>query len=283
MDERTVQEIVKATHWPRVMAATALGMLAIFLLVLTISAVKSYHYIGTGITPTNTIQVEGMGEVVAVPDTATFTVTVQDTAADVATAQTKATTQGNAIVTYLQGQGVDSTDIQTTDYEIQPQYAYSQAACPPTPVASDGGTPDIAVYCPPGRQTLTGYQVSETLTVKVTDTSKAGTILAGVGSQGASSVSGLSFTVSDQDALQEQAQQKAIAEAQGKAQALAKSLGVQLVGVVGFSENNGTQGVYPMAFATNASAGGAMAAPAPQIQTGQNTITDDVTLTYEIQ
>src|ERR1700722_13859041 len=106
MEERNIQDIIKATHWPRAMAATALGMLAIFLLVLTISAVKSYHYIGTGITPTDTIQVDGMGQVTAVPDTATFTVTVEDTAADVATAQTKATTQGNAIIAYLQGQGV---------------------------------------------------------------------------------------------------------------------------------------------------------------------------------
>jgi len=280
MDEKTTYEFIKATYWPRVMAAAALCMLAIFLLVLTISAVKSYHYIGTGISPTNTIQVEGTGEVVAVPDTATFTVTVQNTADDVATAQTKTTTQGNAIVTYLQGQGVDSTDIQTTDYEINPQYSYSQDVCPSAIPASVGG---YVPSCPPGKQVLTGYQVSETLTVKVTDTSKAGTILAGVGSQGASSVSGLTFTVSSQDALQEQAQQKAIAEAQGKAQALAKSLGVQLVGVVGFSENNGTQGVYPMAFATNASASGAIAAPAPEIQAGQNTITDNVTLTYEIQ
>jgi uncharacterized protein YggE len=276
MDERSIEKIIAATHWPRVMATAALTMLAIFLLVLTISAVKSYHYIGTGISPTNTIEVEGHGQVVAVPDTATFTVTVEDTAADVATAQSKATAQGNAIVNYLEGQGVDATDIQTTDYEINPQYSYSQSACPD--IANDSGVP---VYCPPGKQVMTGYQVSETLTVKVTDTSKAGTLLAGVGSQGASSVSGLTFTVSDQDTLQEQAQQQAIAEAQGKAQALAKSLGVQIVGVVGFNENNGTQGVMPLAFA--AASNGAVSAPAPEIQTGQNTISDDVTIAYEIQ
>lgn len=257
------------------MAACALGMLAIFLFVLTVSAVKSYRYIGTGITPSDTIQVEGEGEVTAVPDTATFSVTVQDTASDVQTAQTKATDQGNAIVKYLESQGIDSTDIQTTDYEIDPQYSYSQAPCPISP--NDG----TAIYCPSGKQNLTGYQVSETFSVKVSDTSKAGTLLAGVGSQGASSVSGLSFTVSDQDQLQEQAQQKAIAEAQGKAQALAKSLGVQLVGIVGFTENNNNPGPYPMAFATNASVG--EAASAPSIQTGQNTIKDDVTVTYEIQ
>lgn len=273
-----MQEIIKATHWPRVMAATALAMLAIFLFVLTVSAVKSYHYIGTGISPTNTIQVTGEGQVVAVPDTATFTVTVQDTAPDVQTAQTKATTQGNAIVKYLEDQGVDATDIQTTDYEINPQYSYSQAACPAIAPA-DGTT----IYCPPGKQTLTGYQVSETFSVKVTDTTKAGTLLAGVGSQGASNVSGLSFTVSNQDTLMEQAQQKAIAEAQSKAQALAKSLGVQIVAVVGFNENNNQGGIYPMAFATNASAAGAVAAPAPTIPAGQNTIKDDVTITYEIQ
>lgn len=276
MDERNVQDIIKATHWPRVMAAAALGMLAIFLLVLTISAIKSYRYIGTGISPTETIQVEGEGEVVAVPDTATFSVTMQNTAADVQTAQTKTTNQANAVINYLVQQGVASSSIQTTDYEINPQYSYSEAACPL--VASGSGAP---AYCPPGKQTLTGYQVSETLSVKVTDTSKAGTLLSGVGSLGASSVSGLSFTVSDQDALMEQAQQKAIAEAQGKAQALAKSLGVQLVGVVGFSENN-NQGVVPMAFATNAAASAA-SAPAPEIAAGQNTITDDVTVTYEIQ
>ncbi|HEV3244783.1 MAG TPA: SIMPL domain-containing protein [Candidatus Paceibacterota bacterium] len=281
MEERTAQEIIKATHWPRVMAACALGMLALFLLVLTISAVKSYHYIGTGITPTNTIQVNGEGEVVAVPDTATFTVTVQDTAPDVQTAQSKTTTQGNAIVNYLKGQGIDPSDIQTTDYEIQPQYSYEQAACP-VPVVN-GISSAAGIYCPPGKQTLTGYQVSETLSVKVTDTSKAGTILAGVGSQGASSVSGLTFTVSDQDALMEQAQAKAIAEAQGKAQALAKSLGVQLVGVVGFNENNGSGPVYPMAYASSGNGAAAAPAPAPEIQTGQNKITDNVTLTYEIQ
>ncbi|HUO50457.1 MAG TPA: SIMPL domain-containing protein [Candidatus Paceibacterota bacterium] len=276
MDQQSVREVIAATHWPRLMAATALGMLALFLLVLTASALKSYHYIGTGINPTNTISVSGEGKVFAVPDTATFSVTMQNTAADVQTAQSKTTQQGNAILDYLKSQGIADTDIQTTDYEITPQYSYSQAACP---VAS-GSTP---VYCPPGKQTLTGYQVSETVTVKVKDTSKAGDILAGVGSKGASNVSGLSFTVADQDALTNQARDKAVQDAQGKAQDLAKSLGVQLVGVVGFSENSNGGGfpVYAKAYGMGASAD--MAAPAPEIATGQNTITDDVTLTYEIQ
>ena len=283
MDERAAEKIITATHWPRLMAACALGMLALFLLVLTVSALKSYRYIGTGITPTNTIQVDGMGQVVAVPDTATFTVSVQDTASDVQTAQTKATTDGNAIINYLEGQGIASTDIQTTDYEINPQYSYSQANCP-VPVYDPGTGASTSVYCPPGKQTLTGYQVSQTLSVKVTDTSKAGTILAGVGSEGASSVSGLSFTVSDQDTLMEQAQQKAIAEAQGKAQALAKSLGVQIVGVVSDSARTERHARHlPDGIRDQRERRRPHPLPLRKFPTGQNTITDNVTVTYEIQ
>ena len=271
MDERAADKIIAATHWPRVMAACALGMLAIFLLVLTFGALKSNQYIGSGIQPTDTINVEGEGEVFAVPDTATFTVTVQETAPDVQTAQTKATNDINGITAYLKGQSIPDTDVQTSDYEINPQYEYSGGVCNP------GG------ICTSGSQKLTGYQVSETLTVKVTDTSKAGTILAGVGGKGASSVSGLSLTVADEDVLQDQARDKAIQQAQGKAQDLAKSLGVSLVRIVNFSDN---QNGGPVTYFAKASAGMAMdsaAVPAPAIPTGQNKITDEVTLTYEIR
>ena len=206
----------------------ALAMLGVFLLVLTISSLKQYRYIGSGVAASNTITVSGDGEVFAVPDTATFSVTVQEEAKEVKAAQDVATKKGNDIKVYLKSQGVDEKDIQTTDYSLYPQYDYINSAC------SEG-------YCPPGRQVLRGFQVSETLTVKVRDTKKAGDLLAGVGSKGASSVSGLSFTIDDQDALDAEARDKAIAKAKEKAEALADALGVSIVRVVGFSEN----GSYP--------------------------------------
>ncbi|HUO55943.1 MAG TPA: SIMPL domain-containing protein [Candidatus Paceibacterota bacterium] len=275
-DNQTVRQIIEVTHWPRIMAAAALGMLAIFLLVATVNELRSYKFIGAGIQPTSTIDVSGTGKVTAVPDTATFTFTTQATAADVGTAQSKATQATNAIVSYLTGAGVSSKDIQTSDYEIYPQYSYQDAACPLN--VSSGGT---IPYCPPGKQTLTGYQISQTDTVKVEDLSKAGTLLAGVGSRGVSDVSGLTFTVSNQEDLQNQARDMAIADAQKNAQDLAKALGVSIVDVVSYSENNNTPGPLPIyAMATNGA--GSSAPVAPQISTGQNTITSDVSVTYEI-
>jgi uncharacterized protein YggE len=277
MEEPSLAEFLHTMQWPRAMASLALGMLALFLLVLTVSSLKSYEYIGSGIQATNTITVSGHGEVFAVPDTAEFSVTVQETAKDVQSAQTSATTKANAIVDYLKGQGIADADIQTTDYSVSPQYEWQNAACPAVP--ANGAVP---AYCPPGKQVLMGYQVSETLTVKVRDTSKAGTVLAGVGGKGASQVSDLTFTIADQDAVNAQARDKAIAQAKDKANTLAQSLGVELGRVVGFNENQGGTPlpVYAKAYGMNASVA---AAPAPDIQTGQNKITDDVTITYEIK
>ena len=77
------------------------------------------------------------------------------------------------------------------------------------------------------------------------------------------------------------ARKKAIDEAKGKAAELAKSLGVSLVRIVGFDENGNTPVFYAKAESRTMSLDSA--APAPEIATGQNKITSNVTLTYEIR
>ncbi|MEY4747709.1 MAG: hypothetical protein RLZZ416_758 [Candidatus Parcubacteria bacterium] len=251
-----------------------LTMLGVFLVILTMSTLKQYRFIGSGVTATNTITVEGEGEVFAVPDTATFSVTVQEEAKEVKNAQETATKKGNDIIAYLKSQGVDEKDIQTTDYSVYPQYDYVQAQ-----TCREG-------YCPPGRQTLRGFQVSQTLTVKVRDTQKAGDLLSGVGSKGASQVSGLSFTIDDQKALEAQARGKAIDDARAKAEALAKQLDVDIVRVVGFNEGGRGGPIYyakTMAMDASGMGGAPEAAPAPQLPVGQNKITSNVSIVYEIR
>jgi uncharacterized protein YggE len=248
----------------------AISMLGVFLLILALSSLKEFRFIGSGVTATNTITVSGTGDVFAVPDTATFSFTVMNTAKDVTTAQTSVNTKGNDIIAYLKQASVDEKDIQTTDYSVNPHYEYGTIACP-------GG------YCPPGKSTLTGYDVSESVTVKVKDTKKAGTLLSGIGSKGATNISGLSFTVADETALEAQARTKAIDDARTKATELAKELGVSIVRVVGYNEGGGGPIYYAKAMAMDSGMGGAPSAPAPEIATGQNKITSNVSVTYEIR
>ena len=271
MEQQSVQEIIKATHRPRTAATWALGFLALFLLVSTISEFKSLRFIGSGVAATNTISVNGEGEVFAVPDTATFSVTVREKAKEVKDAQDAATKKGNDIIAYLKDGGVEEKDIKTVDYSVSPDYEWSQGACP------QGG------YCP-GKQALVGYQVSQTLSVKVRDTKKAGDLLSGVGSRGATEVSGLSFTIDDEDALKAEARDKAIVQAKEKAEVLAKSLGVSLVRVVGFSESGDGREIYYAK--TSAALGIGMGGDvytAPEIPAGENKIVSNVSIVYEIR
>ena len=284
MDERAADKLIAATHRVRSAAWFALVMLAVFLLFAALGEIKALRFIGSGIGASNTITVSGEGKTFVTPDIAEFSVTVQQTAKDVKSAQDAATKAGNAVIGYLKSQGLTDRDIQTSNYSIEPQYEYSSAICAQPPVpggnVTSAGSAGSVIYCPPGKQTLTGYQVSETLDVKVRDTSKAGDILAGVGGKGASSVSGLNFTVDDPSAVQAEARDKAIADAKQKAQALAKALGVSLVRIVSYNEGGGG----PIYYAKSAGMGAVdAAAPSPEIPVGQNTVQSDVTITYEIE
>jgi len=247
-------------------------VLAVFLGIKSLGELQGLRYVGAGIAPQNIISVSGYGEALSVPDIATFTFSVVSLKPTVAAAQTDATAKINAVSDYLTGAGVEAKDIQTSDYSVSPQYDYEQGVC-------------TSYSCPSGRQVLRGYEVRQTTTVKVRDTSKAGDLLTGVGSRGATEVSSLNFTFDDPQKVEDEARGKAIADAKEKAEELAKQLGVRIVRVVSFSENGGYGGPMPYYKLDSAvgGMGGAEPARAPEISVGQNKVTSNVSITYEIR
>lgn len=253
-----------------------LALLALLLAAQAVAEIKNWRYIGAGLSATNTITVSGSGEAVGVPDIATFTFSVTSLKSTVALAQTDATTKINAITTYLKSAGVDAKDIQTSDYSVYPQYEYSQAVCPESPAGE-------AYYCPSGKQVLKGYEVRQTTTVKVRDTAKAGDILTGVGGKGATEVSGLNFTFDKAEMLETEARNEAIEDAKAKAEELARALGVTLVRVVSYNENGSYPPIYYAKDAAVGIGGDSETRSSPEISIGQNKVTSNVSVTYEIR
>ena len=140
----------------------------------------------------------------------------------------------------------------------------------------------VPSYCPPGKQTLTGYDVSQTVQVKVHDLSKAGALFQAVGNVGVQNVQDLQFSIDNQDNLKDQARAAAIVKARASADKLATELGVSLVRIVSFTESGSSPTLFPMMYATGASLAEDKAA-APQIPAGQQKISDTVQVTYEIR
>src|SRR3989344_2359476 len=241
-------------------AATAL------LAVKTVKGLKEYSFIGQGVPATNTISVFGEGEVVAIPDIATFTASITEQAPVVSDAQELTTRKVDAALAYIREQGVEEKDFKTVGYNINPHYEYRQIVC-------------ITYPCPPGKSELTGYEVTQTIEVKVRVIANAGKLIGGLGELNVTNISGLTFDVDEKDALLRDAREEAISKAKEQAKELAKDLGVRLVRIVSYSDAGGPI-YYPKAMALEAyGRGGADAAPTPEIPAGENIITSNVTIT----
>ena len=258
---------------------------SVYYAVKIFSEIKKDSLLGESSQPA-TISFSGHGEVQAVPDIANvyFTISKDDTT--VKAAQAGVAVIEKKALDLLKAKGVADKDIKTADASFSPKYEYSQAVCPPIPMGA--GTAGVTVnstspyYCPPSKQVLTGYTASESITVKVRNTDSVGDIMQGLGTTGVSDLSGPNFAIDNPDAVQAQARKLAIDDAKAKAEVLAKDLGVTLSKIVSFSDNSGG---YPVMYAKDSMMSvGAVPAAAPAIiSKGENTISSDVTITYEIR
>jgi uncharacterized protein YggE len=262
-------ENIKSNVWK---AGLAVGiLLALFLLIISIRELKKLAYVGRDVPIMNAITVTGKGEAISIPDIATFSFSVTETAREVTDAQSKATTKINAVLKSLKDSGVAEKDIKTASYTINPRYEYQSVVCSST-------------YCPPSKSVLTGYDVSQTIEVKVRDLKKAGALFALIGSQGVQNVSGLTFSIDDIDTVKARARSLAIENAKDKAKDLSKQLGVRIVRITGFYD----QSDEPIYYGREAYGGDmvmkAGVEPAvPQVPAGEQKITSRVSITYEIR
>ncbi len=251
-----------------------LGILSIFLLVLTVSIavgiqnkIKEGKYIGQEIETKNTISVSDTGEIFAKPDLAVVSFSVMGEAKTVTEAMADNTKKMNAVIDYVKKQGIGDKDLKTTSFNIYPRYEWiRETVC-------------LVPPCTGQKKVLKGYEIRQSLEVKIRDMAKIGDIIQGATDVGVNQLGNLSFTIDKQDELKGQARKEAIEKAKIKAKELASQLGVRLVRITNFSESGTASVRYPYAM----EAAGEAALSAPQIETGENKISVTVTITYEIQ
>lgn len=261
-------KVTKYTAW-------ALFILSCFLVVQVLVGLKRLAYIGKEIYPQRTVSVTGEGESFAVPDIASFSFSVIETGKTVAEAQEKADRKIAKALSVLNEEGIDEKDIKTTNYNFYPRYEWQQVYCVQV----------VGVICPPGNNVLTGYEVNQTITVKVRDTEKAGNLVTRIGAIGASSVSGVEFTIDDREKYASEARKQAIEKAKENARKLEKELGVRFGKLLYFNESGYPQPYYYGEM--GGGMGGDMRASVPPLKAelppGENRIVSNVTLTYEIK
>ena len=172
------------------------------------------------------ISVNGTGSISAKPDMATIQVGVQVQNTSLDAAQAEAATKMDAVMKQLKDAGIADKDITTSQYAVSPMMNYPQNGAP----------------------TVTGYQVTNIVSVNVRDLTKAGKLIDSLVASGANSVYGVSFGFSDPSALMKQARAAAMADAKDKAQQLATLGSVGLGAPIVIEDQGGNMPPTPDAY-----------------------------------
>ena len=168
------------------------------------------------------ISVSGTGSATLRPDIAVLSLTVlrrEKTARAALSANNEAMAN---VITNLQSLGVAERDLQTSNFHIRPEISRPKNS-------SGSGNQNAPV--------IRGYQVSNSLTVRIRDLSKLGEILDASVSLGVNSGGQIQFTSSDPSKAIRSARKRAMAKATAKAKTLTLAANVELGRIINISEN----------------------------------------------
>ncbi len=158
------------------------------------------------VMPSRGVTVEGRGAVTAAPDTARITAGIDVVKKDLATARAEAATLANAIISAVKARGIAPEEIRTSRFSVRVERDYSKG----------------------GQARITGYGVSNQITVIVRDLERIGGVLDDVVAAGANNVSGPEFFIERPEALEDEARRLAIADARRRAGVLAEAAGARI-------------------------------------------------------
>lgn len=170
------------------------------------------------------VSVQASAEATRVPDVATLSAGVVTQAADANAAMRANAARMDAVMQAIRKAGIAERDIQTSGINLNPQYRYAENQPP----------------------AITGYQASNTVSLKVRDVERLGAVLDALVASGANQVNGPVFEVDEPEAAHDEARRAALAKAQARARMYADALGLRVRRIVSIDEGGGFQPPMPV-------------------------------------
>ena len=166
-----------------------------------------------------TVVVSGEGVVTAVPDQAWIRIGAESRAKASKEAQSRNAEAMAAVQQRMTSLGIPKDAVRTLAIDLQMEYDYAN-----------------------GRQTPRGYVARNTIEVRVDDFTKLGDVLDAAVGSGATTLHGLRFDVKRREALEREAMQLAVANAMGRADALAAGARRSIDRVIRIEESSVSRG-----------------------------------------
>lgn len=212
----------------------------------------------SSIQPETTITLMGRGSIEQPPDVAMINVGVQVEAKTAAEAMAQQATNMNGVFAAVKAAGIADRDMQTGNMSLNPVYEYPNNA----------------------RPRLTGYQASNSITIKVRKLDTLGKTLDAVVKGGGNTINGVSFSIDEPEKYQNDARIEAVKDAAAKAELYAQAVGYKVKRIVTISEQEFYPQPMPMMAMRMQDAGGG--APETQIAAGEVSLEQTVTVLFEL-
>ena len=211
----------------------------------------------------NQFSVSATGRVFAKPDIANLIVGVKTEAKSTAALAVKENTaKMNEIIKALKDIGIEEKDIQTTNYNLNPVYDWTDKT----------------------GQRLKGYEVNQNINIKIRNLDKIGEEIEKTKEKGANQIGNIFFTIDDEFALRNEARKEAIKKAKEKAAGIVAETDIELGDIINVYEN---QVYYPTAINYSKDMalgiGGGGGVPAPEIQVGENEVVVEATVVWKVK
>jgi uncharacterized protein len=230
---------------------------AIALFVTALTAASAFAQPTPQLPPV--IVTTGEGVVKQAPDRAFVTIAAESRARTAQDAQRMNVDAMTAVIDKIKALGIPAEAIQTTGYNLQPQFDYTN-----------------------GKQTLRGYMARNSVQVRVDALAKTGDIISAAVGTGATSVGDVRFDLKDRDGVEREALRLAVQDARRRADSAAAGASVTIDRVIRIEEERAQPIVRPMRMGTMAETVAVQAGPAP-IEAGEIEIRARVTLTAAIR
>lgn len=211
-----------------------------------------------------TISVGATGSAASTPDMAMISLGVQRQAPTAREALDMNSIAMADVLAALKAKGIAKNDLQTSNFNIQPQYHYFKPSS-----TGEQRPPEIVSYI-----------VSNQLSVRIRKLSSLGEILDLTVSFGVNSGGNILFISENPGPAIAQARQKAMENAIAKAKTLTEAANVGLGKILTISESNSQPRPFPMAEMAMARTS---AAPAVPIAAGENNYSVNVQVSWEIK
>lgn len=167
------------------------------------------------------LDVVAEGRATRVPDIATIRAGVISQAPTAADALSANAAQMTRVLAALKKAGAADRDVQTATISLNPQYRYTENQPP----------------------VITGYQASNSVSVKFRDIARSGAILDALVAQGANQIDGPNLSIDKVEAAQDEARLDAVKRARARAELYAQALGMRVDRLVSLGE--GAEGSAP--------------------------------------